>query len=71
VISRESAIEIARARVISDGVMELEGRTVVAKLGDGYWHVSFPFEDTSTRGGEPHVRVDAANGSVTKVTYSQ
>ena len=72
-ISRERAIEIARARVEDEGVMSLEGRDTVAEVeveGD-VLHVYFPFSSREVRGGEPHVRVALDSGEVIDVTYTQ
>ena len=70
-ISRERAIEIARAEVENQGVMSLDGRDTVAQVDGDELHVYFPFLDTSTRGGEPHVRVSLADGNITDVSYTQ
>ncbi len=70
-ISRERAIEIARAEVEEQGVMSLEGRDTVAEIDGDELHVYFPISDTSTRGGEPHVRVSLTDGEVTDVRYTQ
>ena len=70
-ISRERAIEIARAEVEKQGVMSLEGRdTVAVKEGD-VLHVYFPSLDTAIRSGEPHVFVSLANGEVVDVQDTQ
>ncbi len=70
-ISRERAIEIARARVEYEGVMSLEGRDTVAELEGDILHVYFPLADTAIRGGEPHVRVSLADGEVVDERYTQ
>ena len=70
-ISRERAIEIARAEVEEQGVMSLEGRDTVAETDGDVLHVYFPSSDTTIRGGEPHVRVSLEDGGVIDVTYSQ
>ena len=70
-ISRERAIEIARAEVEEQGVMSLEGRDTVAEIDGDELHVYFPISDTATRGGEPHVRVSLTDGEVTDVRYTQ
>ena len=71
VISRERAIEIARAEVEEQGVMSLKGRSTVAEKDGDVLHVYFPFTDTTIRGGEPHVFVSLADGAVTDVRYTQ
>ena len=70
-ITREQAIASARARVLADGVMSLEGRDTTAALEDETWHVSFPFLDAAVRGGEPHVYIDAESGVVSRIVYTQ
>ncbi len=70
-ISRERAIEIARAEVENQGVMSLEGRDTVAERDGDVLHVYFPVADVTIRGGEPHVRVSLADGEVTDVRYTQ
>lgn len=70
-ISRERAIEIARARVEDEGVMSLEGRDTVAEVEGDVLHVYFPSTDTTIRGGEPHVRVSLADGAVVDEHYTQ
>ena len=70
-ISRERAIEIARAEVEDQGVMSLDGRDTVAEMDGDVLHVYFPISDATTRGGEPHSRVSLADGEVTDVRYTQ
>ncbi len=70
-ISRERAIEIARAEVEEQGVMSLKGRDTVAEKDGDVLHVYFPFSDKEVRGGEPHVRVSLEDGEVTDVSYTQ
>ena len=71
VISRERAIEIARARIEYEGVMSLDGRDTVAEIEGDVLHVYFPSADATIRGGEPHVFVSLASGEVTDVRYTQ
>ncbi|MCI0817832.1 MAG: hypothetical protein J4N36_02965 [Chloroflexi bacterium] len=70
-ISRERAIEIARAEIENQGVMSLEGRDTVAEVDGDELHVYFPISDSKNRGGEPHVRISLAGGEVTDVRYTQ
>ena len=70
-ISRERAIEIARAEVEEQGVMSLEGRSTVAERDCDELHVYFPLSGTAVRGGEPRVRVSLEDGGVIDVTYTQ
>ena len=70
-INHDQAVFIARGRVLRDGVMSLDGRLTEARLKDGAWHVQFPLADENMRGGEPHVIIDANDGSVKEVFYTQ
>jgi hypothetical protein len=71
VINHDQAVFIARSRVMTDGVMNLDGRLTVARQVGGAWHVEFPLSDTNMRGGEPHVTIDAESGAITDVYYTQ
>jgi len=70
-ISRTEAVKLAEQRVLTDGVMSLEGRSTVVKEEQDAWHISFPFTSTNVIGGEPHIFVDQASGTITKVYYTQ
>jgi hypothetical protein len=70
-INSDEAVKIAKERVLADGVMSLDGRTPVVKDEKDHWHVSFPIMLPFVVGGEPHVFVDKASGSITKIYYTQ
>ena len=70
-ISRADAVKLAEQRILTDGVMSLEGRSTVVKEEQGVWHISFPLTSTKVVGGEPHVFVDQESGTITKVYYTQ
>ncbi|MFH0769015.1 MAG: hypothetical protein V1932_05565, partial [Chloroflexota bacterium] len=71
VISRDDAIGLATKRVQEGGVMSLDGRTTVVKEEQDYWHISFPISSPKVIGGEPHVLIDKASGTITRVYYTQ
>ncbi len=71
-VDQARAIEIAKARVLADGVMTLDQRDVVAVDEGTAWHISFPYAASANRlGGEPHVRVAKKDGTVTDIRYTQ
>ncbi len=71
-VDQARAIEIAKARVLTDGVMTLDQRDVVAVDEGAVWHISFPYSASANRlGGEPHVRVAKKDGTVTDIRYTQ
>ncbi len=70
-ISENEAIAIATERVEAEGVMSLEGRDTVVEDDGSEWHVLFPFQNHNIRGGEPHVFISKADGSVTQIYYTE
>lgn len=70
-VTEAQAIEIAKSRVVSDGVMQLEGRRDVVRDEAAIWHVTFPETDLDVLGGAPHVLVEKATGSIIGVYYDQ
>ena len=71
-ISSDSAIAIARERVVADGVMSLEAREPIVTEEGQLWHVRFLRKGTNlVAGGEPHVMVRKSDGAVVRVYYTQ
>jgi hypothetical protein len=46
VISQREAVEIAKARVMADGVMSLAEREPIANLEGEFWHVTFKWRQS-------------------------
>ena len=70
-IETSDAIEIARSKVTSDGIMTLVDRDEVAVDEGENWHVYFPFQDVELLGGEPHVIISKSDGTVVETYYTQ
>lgn len=72
-ISEAKAIEVAKSRVISAGVMtNLDDRDEVTVDEGANWHVYFPLKEAlDVLGGEPHVIVAKTDGTVVRIYYTQ
>ena len=66
------ALTTAKAKVAADAVMTLTDRDEVVTDEGANWHVSFPFKASLDRiGGEPHVKISKADGSIVRTYYTQ
>jgi hypothetical protein len=71
-ISQAEAITIAKDKVVADAVMTLADRDEIVVDEGTVWHVSFPFTASLDMvGGEPHVKISKADGTIVSTYYTQ
>jgi hypothetical protein len=69
-ISGDRALAIAREDA-QRAYGDLSGFEVTARLAADGWHVDFELQNRHTRGGGPHYRIDATDGTILWKKYEQ
>ena len=71
-ITKDEAVVIAKDKVVSDAIMTLTDRDEVVVDEGANWHISFPLKASlDTLGGEPHIKVSKADGTIVETYYTQ